>query len=155
MDGRPSCTRPSMETPNRSAPCLMPTRTRISRDTLGVTALHLAARSRTEIVSLLVRGGATLDARTKSQITPLGLAASHGSLETVRFLLAAGADAKGGEEHQQTWLMSAAYGGHLEVMGALVAAGADVMARDSDGNTALTNAAYVERQIRLGLRFSF
>lgn len=56
------------------------------------TPLHYAAASsNNEIIPLLLRGGADLNARTLRGITPLYMAARDGNAETVKLLLNAGA----------------------------------------------------------------
>lgn len=61
----------------------------------GSTALHsAAANNQVACMELLVRGGAELEARTRSGETPLGVAAQRGATEAAAFLLRAGASAR-------------------------------------------------------------
>ncbi|MBQ6656215.1 MAG: SUMF1/EgtB/PvdO family nonheme iron enzyme [Ottowia sp.] len=61
----------------------------------GETALFAAARNgHTQMIEVLLRAGAAVNAQGKNSQTPLMVAASSGQVEAVRALLAAGADAK-------------------------------------------------------------
>ncbi|MDR2128952.1 MAG: ankyrin repeat domain-containing protein [Burkholderiaceae bacterium] len=59
----------------------------------GWTPLHYAATGgHAELIKLLLKAGADLDARSPNDSTPLMMAARYGSAESVRLLLKAGAD---------------------------------------------------------------
>lgn len=92
----------------------------------AVTPLHMAASNgNIELVDILIRGGATVDARDALGNTPLLMGAMNGHLDVVRSLLATGADpnSSGGE---YTALHVAAIGGHLELVALLLRNGANV-----------------------------
>ena len=57
-----------------------------------MTALHMAAsHNQTEIVKMLIDGGANLRCKDDEDSTPLHAAAAEGSLKVVRMLFEAGA----------------------------------------------------------------
>jgi ankyrin repeat protein len=65
-----------------------------AKDDIGLTPLHMAARSHKEIVELLIANGADVNAKNKWGQTPLHYAANRGNKETAALLIAAGADVK-------------------------------------------------------------
>ena len=117
--------------------------------------LHEAARGcyrhdNTEVIRLLLEGGATPRLKTDDDYTPLHRAAALCSPEAVRLLLQHGADPNARDLNRGTPLISAASSGKLENLRLLIAAGADVSARDSDGKSVLDRAAsYPEVQQEL------
>jgi ankyrin repeat protein len=118
-------------------------------------ALHEAARGchrrdNTEIVRLLLEGGATPRVKTDGEYTPLHRAVALCETGAVRLLLQHGADPNAPDLNRATPIMSAANSGKLENLRLLIAAGADVNARDSDGKSVLDHAvSYPEVQQEL------
>ncbi|MBZ4409363.1 ankyrin repeat domain-containing protein [Myxococcus sp. XM-1-1-1] len=100
----------------------------------------------TEIVSGLVKAGASAEARDERGFTPLILAAYHGHLDTVRVLLAAGVDACAGDKRGNTALMGAAFKGHADIVALLNAQPCAVDQANSLGQTALMFASLFGRQ---------
>lgn len=108
------------------------------------TALHAAAMSGQEkVVELFLRFKAEVDAREKSERTPLYFAAEKGHLGVVKRLLSkeAGADVNALDRLNQTVLFKPAGKGHVEVVRYLLESGIDPRATDSCGRTALHFAA--------------
>jgi ankyrin repeat protein len=105
----------------------------------GATALHWAAyRDRADLVQLLLRSKAAVDATNDLGVTPLWVATSARGTATVEALLAAGAKPNLAPPSGETPLMLAARMGNVEAIKALVAHGADVNAREAArGQTAL------------------
>jgi hypothetical protein len=102
------------------------------------TALHAAsAAGHVELVRLLLKCGADVDARGSKNRSPLQLATLHGRLNVVQCLLDRGADANFQDGDQVTPLSLAAVEGHLEVVRLLFEHNADVFAQDEDGLTPL------------------
>ena len=114
-----------------------------TREVDGTTALHWAARADDlEIVQLLIRSGATVDASNRYGITPLSLAATNGGARVMAALLEAGANPNGTVPAGETVLMTASRTGNPEAVTLLLARGADVNAKESGfGETALMWAA--------------
>jgi uncharacterized protein len=114
----------------------------------GNTTLMLAAyHNRTNVVSALIRAGATVDARDTEGNTALMKAAWAGATEAARQLIAAGADVDVVEINGMTPLMIAAFHGRLDIVRLLVDAGADTSRVDRDGYTALRNAEQQGHQV--------
>lgn len=113
-------------------------RTDISHD----TALHIAAETAKgpNIISLLIKEGALLEAVNKWKQTPLMRAARAGQIMAVKCLLHAGADKEAKSSIGYTPLLSAAQAGSAGCVELLLLSGADVKA-EVDGNTALHCAA--------------
>jgi len=109
----------------------------------GTTALHWAARlDQSDVVQMLLRGGAQVAPKTRYGIAPLALAAMNGSAPVVDALLKAGADPNTSNPDGETVLMLAARTGKPEAVQLLIARGADVNAREAwQGETALMWAA--------------
>lgn len=109
----------------------------------GGRLLHLVAKAGHEhAVSVLVSGGADVDALDTEGDTALHLAALNNHPRTVAALLAAGANAN--LQHSvigSTALDAAAYKGNLGVVMALLQGGASVHAVNYNGYTALHTAA--------------
>ena len=98
-----------------------------SKNADGLTALHLAVKNRHEqVVQRLIEGGANVDAATtKSEGTPLMLAASMGNLGMVRILLECNANLDVRAINGTTAIFNAAYFRKMEVVQVLLEAGAD------------------------------
>lgn len=109
----------------------------------GTTALHWAVLGdNVEIVDLLLRHGANVQAVTRYGVPALHIACVNGNLAIVQRLLKAGADANTLLPGGQTVLMTAARTGNVDVIKALLIRGADVNAREElRGQTALMFAA--------------
>ena len=103
------------------------------------TALHLAATSgNSEMVVLLLKAGADVNAADSAGITPLHEAAFYGSDLIAETLLKAGANVNAiGYRDKATPLCVAAVHGHLIVVKILLANGADINAVNRDGKTPL------------------
>ena len=93
----------------------------------GFTALHLAGKSGyTDVIRVLVEGGADVAAVTSTGVTPLHYAAASGRSEAVSTLLAYGADVDAREgTNELTPLMWATASNRVDAMAALLAGGAD------------------------------
>ena len=107
----------------------------------GSTPLHLAAqRGHLEVVELLVRHGAELDAEDALGSTPLLEAVSGAHADVAHMLLGRGADASNGDSNGRTPLHSAAAQDSLELAELLLTHNARVEAKDADGWTPLLQA---------------
>jgi uncharacterized protein len=118
-----------------------------ARDADGMTALLWACSidgRGEEVVSALLKAGAGVNDKSKTDLTPLMAAAlKERNLGIVGLLLGAGADCSARGAGGMTALMLAsASNPTAEVTAALLKAGADAKARDSGNKTALTYAAY-------------
>ena len=106
------------------------------------TALIVASNNgHTDIVEMLLKAGADVDARNKYGYTAL-IEASWGShIDIVRMLLKAGADVNAQNHFGYTALIEASINGNTtDIVEMLLDAGADVNVRDISGQTALMNA---------------
>jgi ankyrin repeat protein len=107
-------------------------------------------RDNTEIIRLLLEGGATPKVKTDVEYSPLHRAAGLCEPEAVRLLLRHGADPNARDLNRGTPLISAASSGKLENLRLLIEAGADINARDGDGKSVLEHASrYPEVQHEL------
>lgn len=107
------------------------------------TALHHAAAScetGRELISVLVRAGAELEARDVDGCTPLLLAARFEAPEAAAALLAAGAKVDAADNEGRTGLHWAADKGLLRTAKLLLEHGASRTAKDKAGRTPLTHA---------------
>ena len=95
-----------------------------------------------EMIEILLKAGADVDARTVYGHTALMTAAAFGRREVVRLLMEAGADVQARTELGKT-VLNGAVGpvDDPEIIEALIAAGADVNAKDNVGWTPLLAAA--------------
>jgi ankyrin repeat protein len=96
--------------------------------------LYAAGACGTDMVKLLLAGGATLKA-TQDGTTAIMRAAESGCTDTVRFLLANGADANATNTDGTTPLIAAAGAGSIEIVELLLKAGADLEVRNKAGET--------------------
>ncbi|MBN1557780.1 MAG: SUMF1/EgtB/PvdO family nonheme iron enzyme [Lentisphaerae bacterium] len=104
----------------------------------GVTAAHLAAAlNLEEIIALLIRRGADLDARTSGGFTPLHWAAGRDAVEAARLLVARGADVNARTHAGITPLHWASLRNATNVVTLLVGHGADLGRVTSRGMTPL------------------
>ena len=104
----------------------------------GGTALHSASHAgHVEVVRLLLKCGADVDALGIVGLSPLQYASIHGYLDVVQCLLDHGADANFQSDDRMTPLSIAADMGHLEVVRMLLEHNADIHSPDKDGLTPL------------------
>ncbi len=101
-----------------------------------------AAKGYTDIVELLIKAGANVNAINPDEYyTALIFAAQKSYPRIVNLLLEAGADVDFADINGKTPLMRAAEAGCIENVNLLLAAGAEVNEADNQGNTALIFAA--------------
>ena len=99
---------------------------------MAIRRLHRAASAgEVDVIPVLVRAGADVNATNKDGATPLHRAASAGEVDVIPVLVQAGADvnARGGNGGF-TPLHLAAHNGNLEAISVLIQAGADVNVTD-------------------------
>lgn len=121
-----------------------------ARDAEGWAPLHGAVthrRGRTDLMDLLLAGGAEVEPKDKRDRTPLFFAAQHGDGTKVAALLTRGADARARDNEGNTPLHlaaspagSEATPGMKDVITALLDAGAEVNARNAAGKIPLHDA---------------
>lgn len=110
--------------------------------TFMTTPILLAADvGELQIIDLLLKAGARINARDDMGITPLIVAAVRGRATTIDFLLTHGADPNSQTASGGTALMAAAGEGNLEVVKRLLKAEAKVNTATDRGVTALMGAA--------------
>ncbi|KAK6708305.1 hypothetical protein SNK04_009268 [Fusarium graminearum] len=81
------------------------------------TVLHWASRvGKTDIVSELIRYGATVDMRNGASWTPLHYASRRGHADIVDILIKNGANVNATNKYDETPLLYAAEGGHMEIV---------------------------------------
>ncbi len=103
----------------------------------GETPLHQAAdRGHTEVVKILLKAGAKVNAKENRGNTPLHSAVSGGHAETVKILLVSGANVNAKTEYGRTPLHAAALQG-ARMGEILLKAGAKINAKDINGETVL------------------
>ncbi len=108
----------------------------------GMTALHWAVfHKRSELVQQLISVGASVDALTRYDVTPLSISCNQGDVASVRSLANAGADVNRPMPGGETPLMTAARNGNAEVLQVLLKHGAEIDAIERKGQTALMWAA--------------
>ena len=118
-----------------------------SRDLLnkkrdGATMLHLACGTGgPELLGLLIRLGAMLEARDKNGSTPLHIAAHWGKVENLELLLANGASVTIKDKSGWSALHDAAHCGKVKPLHLLRAMGAALDAADKNGDTPLNISA--------------
>ena len=113
----------------------------------GFTPLHINVsgltddQDRQEIIKLLHRAGADLEAKTYDKgLTPLLHAALRNKPKCIATLISCGADVHAVEGNGATALHGAAFHGHCEVARVLLEAGADPLLADKHGNTPVSLA---------------
>ena len=90
-----------------------------------------------EVVKILIKNDADVNARDKEGRTALMIACDEGNKEIVNALLAAGADVNIKDKNGTTLLMTACEKGDLDLVNAFIEAKADVNAQNDKGKTAL------------------
>ena len=111
------------------------------------TPLHLAAtRGRLDLVRMLLKRGAEVQARGIRGYTPLFSAVEGGNPDVVRLLLDHGADVHIRDKNENNALHIAAVHGHLEIARMLLALNLDVNARNDHGMTPLYSALQTSRK---------
>ncbi|MGH9520538.1 MAG: ankyrin repeat domain-containing protein, partial [Terriglobales bacterium] len=111
-----------------------------SRDKMGETPLHLAAKSdHSDVVEFLLDHGADVNARdSNGGFTPLDLALSSFHYKDVlELLIARGANVNTASKQGITPLEEAVMRDQKDAIELLLSKGADINAQDSGGNTAL------------------
>jgi ankyrin repeat protein len=107
-----------------------------------LTSSTLAAeRGHIELVKVLLKNGADVNAANLNGESALMRAAENDRAAAVKILLAHHANGNAGDIINCTPLMRAAYRGYVDVVKELLAHGADANARNAFGNTAATLAA--------------
>jgi ankyrin repeat protein len=94
-------------------------------------------RGDSEMVRILIEGGADVNAKSNKGATPLTLAAEKGHVNTARLLLSHGANINEKNDFGNTALMYAAEFGHPELVKVFLNSRADVTPKDASGETAL------------------
>jgi uncharacterized protein len=119
----------------------------------GATPLQWAAYNENqEVVDLLLRKGASVNAANELGVTPLWVASSHANAAIVARLLQAGADPNLGPATGGTPLMLVSRSGDVASAELLLGHGADVNAtEDANGQTALMWAVAAHHQEVVGL----
>ena len=113
------------------------------RDEFDWTGLHHTSSGK--VAKLLLSRGASVEARTCRQQTPLlGCGLFGNSPEVAKALVAAGADIQAVDNKGRTALHYAATNDDAETTAALLLRGADVEARDCFGRTPLLHAFFVD-----------
>jgi ankyrin repeat protein len=111
-----------------------------SKDKMGMTPLHMAARNdHKDVAEFLLASGADVNAKdSNGAFTPLDLAlSSYHYMDVVTLLIDKGADVNARSGQGLSALMETAMRGQKDAAALLLAKGADVNAADSKGNTAL------------------
>ena len=112
------------------------------QDNNGLTALcHASHNCHSEVVKILLNGGADPNIQKKNGWTALMSACKNGHFEVVQILLKGGADPNIQKENGWTALMSACKNGHFEVVQILLKGGADPNIQKENGWTAMMSAS--------------
>ena len=96
----------------------------------------------TDIVDLLIKGGADCNQGDEKGRTPLYAASLAGHADVVNLLIKGGADCNQADEEGRTPLYNASQGGHVDVVDVLIKCGADCNQADVEGKTPLYAASY-------------
>ncbi|XP_037094837.1 ankyrin repeat and KH domain-containing protein 1-like [Pollicipes pollicipes] len=105
--------------------------------------MEAATAGHVEVVRLLIKHKADVNAQSSSGNTPLMYACSGGHVEVVRALLQAGANIEDANENGHTPLMEAASAGHVDVAQILLDHGAGINTHSNEfKESALTLACY-------------
>ena len=104
----------------------------------GNTPLHAACSyGYKEIVTILTKGGASLNETNEDGETPLYEACREGYREIMEFLISCGADVNKADKFGRTPLFQSCHRGVKEAVKILIDGGADVNKADKDGDTPL------------------
>ncbi|XP_078236475.1 ankyrin repeat domain-containing protein 27 isoform X1 [Pogona vitticeps] len=107
----------------------------------GQTPLHVAAlHGHADLVSLLIKHGASPEAKDANCTVPLHLACQNGHVEVVKCLIEANAKQNKKDIYGNTPLMYACLNGYQEVVAFLLQHGASVNLSNNQGNTSLHRA---------------
>jgi len=113
-----------------------------ARDDEGDTCLHIVAREDdTDLLELLVKKGADINAKGRVQSTPLGTSLAHNKPKAAEWLIDKGADVRAADSNGKTPLLHASTWGQTKVMTALLVKGADLFAVDTAGDQPIHSAA--------------
>ncbi|KAN0129963.1 hypothetical protein V8E53_012218 [Lactarius tabidus] len=105
------------------------------------TALHSASYAgHVEVVRILLKCGADVDARGPVNLSPLHFASAEGHLTVLHFLLDHGANANCQDDLHRTPLTFAAERDHVEIVRVLLEFNADANFRNEDGLTLIHKA---------------
>ena len=116
-----------------------------SRDSLGRTALHLAAYNRdANDIDIILRHGANPDLGDRHGKTPLHVASALGSASCTNALIAGGANLESTDQFGDTALHHACMRGHVHIVELLLKAGADTEAQNCVGETPLRHAVFCD-----------
>ena len=96
-----------------------------------------AARGHTEVVKILLKAGADVNANDNHGLTPSHCAAGEGHPEAAKILLKAGAEVNAKDKNGWTSLHWAAFRGYTETAKVLLKARAEANAKDKWGKTPL------------------
>ena len=129
--------------PEPAATHLTPTSQDAVVSTSGGEALHTAiSEGDSEMVRILVEGGADVDARNNFGEPALHAAIDGENREMVRILVAGGADVDAKNSFGETALHRAILKGDSDLVRMLVDAGADVSITNAFGDSALSRAVH-------------
>lgn len=104
-----------------------------------------------EIVELILKSGANVNAKNKDGFSALKYATSYNHEDTVKLLLSYDANANIADRDGRTPLMIAAQKGNKEMVLSFLNSGAEINAADKSGVTALTEAA--QKRLKRWLSF--
>ncbi|KPP66080.1 death-associated protein kinase 1-like, partial [Scleropages formosus] len=108
----------------------------------GTPPLLIAAGcGNTQILQVLIKKGAEIDAHDKSGETALHVAARYGNVDVVQYLCSIRANPDMADRDEETPLHCAAWHGYSSVARALCAAGCDVNVKNREGESPLLTAA--------------
>lgn len=111
-----------------------------SSNSMGKSALIEAIANSKGSVSILVEGGANVNAKDMYGNTPLLLAVEKKDRETVKYLIDKGANVNVKNNNGDTPFMAAARNGDIETIKLLMSKGVNVNSKDGKGNTILIEA---------------
>jgi ankyrin repeat protein len=114
----------------------------------GTTGMHVSASNgNLQIMAILYKAGADVNARDPVGSTPLDIAAERGQVEAVKLLIDLKARVNDQNKNGMTALMFAAKNGNVEIVRALLDHGASANISDYTGRDALGWAQESRRQM--------